>query len=1029
MMISQMPYPIASVYADLDDDRQSWRNRHEALYFTAYQLMRTVGLTLVGQYLTQEPPQSASPQTRRRLNRAIAGIRCPHFSDWITLLDTLHRHSQELQLNFFPEFAGAMNRVRQSRVSVPFEYALDYGARYQNLTWLEAFLALRNNSAHARIRDEVCQRDLHHFRPFLDDLLNAFGFLAGYKLLVLRSSLEEEQPQVQELRGVPPPAPAPTPLDDTLYHAFEFSPVVMQAPDGRLQGLFPLFHGHIEGEPLYCYDGHYLVERQRMRRRTIYYLGTWGRLPIDDEIASSRVSPPAPLDAGERLLQLLQARQIPWFVERKDVAPWTIRDQVNDYARRTLADLSGVKYLPTCYLDRPALSQPLEQFITHPDGSPQRAFLLSGRAGCGKTALLCHRVRGLLETQREYLVFFVRGDGLLQELEGTNLLLANILYKIGLNPRDFLSFSELFNHLAARMREDHVPDRRFVIVIDALNEAPQPTQIFREALEMVQSAREHPWVRIVLSAREEFLFVWRGRMGELQASPFYPLRSLFVLPAADPQRPRRSEELPAWDVPAFTEREAEEVYACYQRAKQAGEIAYACLTPWQRIPPATRREVLLVPLHLDLWMHAFDGREAPPISGVRDLFGHYLADIRHRFNRFWESMQFILDYMLEQGRTELDDDDAWKIEAHWRRGRVKEEVRLHFSPLEVACISGVMQKRTTEEGGGYRIPHQRLREQLFYSRLRDRDPALGPHSLRAWLALPPQEELVGALAQVAEDLWEADRCEELAVFTKADRAGIDAIRSRLLRGNAPIGVQALEHMLARRLEILESPVSLRHRLQALLNALPDAPESAEWMSAVLLFDVPDRLEGLPITQGLRALWETARPWLEERTHRHPEPIWQRYLAVSYSKLGDVYLDLGESGRALEFHRKALEIRERLYQAEPQRSDLARDLAVSYERLGDVYLDLGESGRALEFHRKALEIRERLYQAEPQRSDLARDLAVSYDRMARLSGGLDTEEGRRWFERAREILRKLRAEGRLPDRQAQRYLDWLEEALK
>ncbi|MFA4029510.1 MAG: hypothetical protein GDYSWBUE_000537 [Candidatus Fervidibacterota bacterium] len=403
IITQQMPYPIASVYADMDDEGKSLQMRREALYFTVYQLMRTIGLTLVGQYLTQEPPQSAPYQTRQRLNRAIAGIRCPHFSDWITLTNTLYRVHKELGLDFFPEFADAMEKVRQSKVGVPREYGLDYGARYENLNWLEAFLALRNGSAHSGMgRDEVCRRDIQHFRPLLDALLGNFEFLTQYDLLVLRSPLEE--PRVQVLKGTTPPSPTPMRLDDALYQAFEFSPVVMRAPDGRIQGLFPLFHGHIEGEPW-----HYLREDPKMPRRTIYYLGTEQRLPLDDAEASKWVYPPAPFNAGEHLLRLLEARQIPWHIKREEVAPWTIRDIVNDYARRTLEDLIGVKYLPVCYLDRPALSQPLRTFATHSDELPQRAFLLSGRAGCGKAALLCDLVRRLLKEQEEHLVFFVRG--------------------------------------------------------------------------------------------------------------------------------------------------------------------------------------------------------------------------------------------------------------------------------------------------------------------------------------------------------------------------------------------------------------------------------------------------------------------------------------------------------------------------------------------------------------------------------------------------------------------------------------------
>jgi hypothetical protein len=199
-------------------------------------------------------------------------------------------------------------------------------------------------------------------------------------------------------------------------------------------------------------------------------------------------------------------------------------------------------------------------------------------------------------------------------------------------------------------------------------------------------------------------------------------------------------------VPPFSVEEAETVYRRYQKSKEQGEPVPACITPWERIPPRTRETLLLVPLPLDLWMRAFDGREALTVSGESDLFEFYLDDIRRRFDRFWESMSLILDFMLEKGKMELDEFDAREIETKWQKSLTEVEMRLRFSPLEVACASGVMQKRTREEGGGYRIPHQRLREALIYMRLKERDPQLSVESVRQWLDLPPTEELEGAIS-------------------------------------------------------------------------------------------------------------------------------------------------------------------------------------------------------------------------------------------------------------------------------------------
>ncbi|MCS7065208.1 MAG: tetratricopeptide repeat protein, partial [Fimbriimonadales bacterium] len=115
----------------------------------------------------------------------------------------------------------------------------------------------------------------------------------------------------------------------------------------------------------------------------------------------------------------------------------------------------------------------------------------------------------------------------------------------------------------------------------------------------------------------------------------------------------------------------------------------------------------------------------------------------------------------------------------------------------------------------------------------------------------------------------------------------------------------------------------------------------------------------------------------------------------------------------------LEARQEQY---PQDPLWLRDLAVAYERLGDVWVALGQLAQAQASYEQALAISERLHRQEPQRADFAWDLVCSLVRMGQISGQRD------YLERARDILRRLHAEGRLPHQQAAQGLDYLEEML-
>src|SRR5918993_153552 len=79
--------------------------------------------------------------------------------------------------------------------------------------------------------------------------------------------------------------------------------------------------------------------------------------------------------------------------------------------------------------------------------------------------------------------------------------------------------------------------------------------------------------------------------------------------------------------------------------------------------------------------------------------------------------------------------------------------------------------------------------------------------------------------------------------------------------------------------------------------------------------------------------------------------WQRDLAVSWSRLGEVRLARGDLAGALEAHEKYHPIAERLAAADPGNAERQRDLAVSWSRLGEVRLARGDLAGALEAHEK------------------------------------------------------------------------------
>jgi tetratricopeptide (TPR) repeat protein len=86
------------------------------------------------------------------------------------------------------------------------------------------------------------------------------------------------------------------------------------------------------------------------------------------------------------------------------------------------------------------------------------------------------------------------------------------------------------------------------------------------------------------------------------------------------------------------------------------------------------------------------------------------------------------------------------------------------------------------------------------------------------------------------------------------------------------------------------------------------------------------------------------------------------LAISYSKLGDIYQAQGKFKEALDYFKKDLQLTEELFQANPHNVDLENGLAISYYKLAEIYRAIPNSETdPAPYYRRAVEIWERILQ--------------------------------------------------------------------
>jgi tetratricopeptide (TPR) repeat protein len=982
-VLDDFPYPVAYPYALVFDAGQPASIRRWALCFTEYQLLRMIALPLVGQYLSQDPIDESDAETIRKLNTAMASIRAPFFSDWLDLVYALRKHLHRVNITpLFPELSKALDSLGTNLAERPVDQR-----GQSRLDPLRAILALRNAIAHGGQPDEVeSGRHLEAYIPVLHDVLEAFDFLGDHVLKVRADGPTPAPPDhawIRNLRGAVLTDPVAEPLTDALEQAFrDECETVLVAPDGRIAPLYPLAKPLPDqvvervlppSERLFLYDGHYgrfTQTKPPVAQSFINYLGIHHRA--------------ADAASCDRLKILLEKRKISFLLDKADTAPWTIADSAADFSRRTLADLLGSKYFPECYVPFGELESHFQRFLGTPidrskwpkDTSQKRyvnGFVLAGLAGAGKTAFLARQVERLLDQpdqlsshENPNLVLFLRGQAILVRPSAAGVsLFHDLAEKLGVavegttvkHRKDggFSSLSELFAHLHQKWKDDKLEGRRLILVLDALNEAPLAEIVVREALDLIALAACYPWLKVVVSLRQEWLGVFAGKLGPNESDPLEGIRPFLYTVERDEEGSRLGRRPPpVVATKVFDAASAQRVYEHYQAHRRVKELAAgeyripACLTPWDALEQKARGEILVTPLHLHLFMEAFDGRAAEPVATKPEVFRHYINEIVRGRPGLERAIETVIDHLLEdlsRPSAALEDDDVHTLTRAWEEGHSAGQSRLQLSPIEALVHEGLMRKRDREEGGAYGIVFQEVADYLIYGHLALRRPR-GEGELDYWTRSAAHEpvfpEYAGAFCFLLRDWAEAGKLGLAARIVETCPLWFQDVLVAFLKEQAELGhvagqagPRAVATAAALAVGGQRTALSLGRAGYDLMSTHL-APEAVAYFQA-----------SLPI---LEAHWK-ANP--------HNVEIGDG-LGRVLNNLGNLLDSAGRLGPAEQAHRRSVEIQAALWMANPNNLTIADGLGGALSNLGNLLSSAGQVEPAERAYRRSVEIREALW---------------------------------------------------------------------
>ena len=181
-----------------------------------------------------------------------------------------------------------------------------------------------------------------------------------------------------------------------------------------------------------------------------------------------------------------------------------------------------------------------------------------------------------------------------------------------------------------------------------------------------------------------------------------------------------------------------------------------------------------------------------------------------------------------------------------------------------------------------------------------------------------------------------------------------------------------------------------------------------------LFKLSPKIEKLPgSTEARKELVSLALGYLDSLSNEVADDAeLQRELAAAYEKVGDVQgnqfaSNLGDTQGAANSYEKALNIRQKLYEQNPNDLTAMSDLASSYGKYSEIQMQVGTSEQVNEFARKHLEMRQEIARRNPNDFTARKNLAIAL----RAKGLLLYSDAKykkavEFYNRANEINEKL-----------------------
>ncbi len=368
------------------------------------------------------------------------------------------------------------------------------------------------------------------------------------------------------------------------------------------------------------------------------------------------------------------------FTSRGCNLHWSHHDFTMEGFRSYVNELSQIsinihadnkKYNNSLYISR-ACDSEMETFLA----SDKTTLFVSAEAGAGKTCFLCHTAETLFMERERYAVYFYNAGHLGQFGDGTNVLFKKLEEEC-LENNDFKSSEEFLSYIDINNPEGI----RFVLIVDAANEAFNALNILREIDEITTQCGQYPWLKIIISIRS-ISFEHLKSKARSFSFPTSPKRFYSIMRDGHMSYEL---EIERWN--------PIQVIEAYNKYKEKNEDRLNI--PDFETLDSEMQSVLSSPLNMHLFFELSSNVVLSGIRSDKDLFAALDEELLRNdtANNMNDLLDRIISCMIQDHKNEIDADRIVDISDALMEKYSKIQSVICLSPFEALLDAGIIYER------------------------------------------------------------------------------------------------------------------------------------------------------------------------------------------------------------------------------------------------------------------------------------------------------------------------------------------------